>query len=123
MPTVSDLEQGVEDIYVRHARELGLSVWSGTLLPILGWRTYNEDREQMRNEFNEWLRQSPLFEGDTLSVSVDTAHQVLLVTSPSIQNYRFPILDTFCRPGNLHHWDLLFYRDYIRQNALRRVRN
>lgn len=63
MPTVEELERGTEELYVNHARKLGLKVWSGTLLPILGWRTYNEDRDAMRNEFNEWLRTSPLFDG------------------------------------------------------------
>lgn len=63
MPTVEGLIQGVSQIYVHHARKLGLKVWSGTLLPILGWRTYNEERETMRNAFNAWLRSSTLFDG------------------------------------------------------------
>jgi lysophospholipase L1-like esterase len=63
LPTVEEMEQGVENIYVRPAKEQGLRVWSGTLLPIYGWRTYNEERETMRQAFNEWLRTSPLFDG------------------------------------------------------------
>ncbi len=63
MPTVDELKQGMENLYIRHARELGLKVWSGTLLPIFGWRTYNAEREAMRCEFNEWLRTSTLFDG------------------------------------------------------------
>ena len=63
LPTVEQMCQGVEKIYVEHARELGLKVYSGTLLPIEGWRTYNNEREEMRCEFNEWLRTSPLFDG------------------------------------------------------------
>lgn len=63
MPTVQDLIQGTTEIYLAHARKLGLKVWSGTLLPIYGWRTYNEERDQMREEFNQWLRTSPLFDG------------------------------------------------------------
>lgn len=63
MPTVEEMKQGVEHLYVEHARKLGLRVWSGTLLPIYGWRTYNEDRDRMRCEFNEWLRTSQLFDG------------------------------------------------------------
>lgn len=62
MPTLDDLEQGVESLYVAHARSLGLRVWSGTLLPIFGWRTYNSDRDTMRCAFNHWLRTSPLFD-------------------------------------------------------------
>ena len=63
MPTIDDLEHGVQEIYVEHARRLGLRVWSGTLLPIEGWRTYNADRDKLRCEFNTWLRESPLFDG------------------------------------------------------------
>ena len=63
LPTVEQMEKGVEEIYVQYARELGLNVYSGTLLPIEGWRTYNQEREEMRCEFNEWLRTSPLFDG------------------------------------------------------------
>jgi len=63
LPTVEEMEQGVEDIYVKPAKAMGLRVWSGTLLPIHGWRTYNEDRENMRQTFNKWLRTSPIFDG------------------------------------------------------------
>lgn len=63
MPTLEDLEHGVKNIYVDYARKLGLRIWSGTLLPILGWRTYNEQRNSLREEFNEWLRTSELFDG------------------------------------------------------------
>lgn len=63
MPTVEDLIEGVDKLYVKHARKLGLKIFSGTLLPIYGWRTYNEDRESIRNKFNEWLRTSALFDG------------------------------------------------------------
>ncbi len=63
LPTVEDMKKGVENIYVKPAKEMGLKVWSGTLLPILGWRTYNEERENMRQAFNKWLRTSPIFDG------------------------------------------------------------
>lgn len=63
MPTLLDMQQGVEHLYVKHARSLGLNVWSGTLLPILGWRTYTDDRDLMRQDFNAWLLTSPLFDG------------------------------------------------------------
>jgi len=63
MPTAEDLQNGVEKIYVEHARKLGLRVFSGTLLPIFGWRTYDEGRDVIRNAFNEWLRTSKIFDG------------------------------------------------------------
>ncbi len=63
MPTAADLIQGVREIYVKYARKLNLKVYSGTLLPICGWRTYNENRDVIRNEFNQWLRTSADFDG------------------------------------------------------------
>ena len=36
MPTTADLIKGVQEIYLVHARKLGLKVYSGTLLPIFG---------------------------------------------------------------------------------------
>lgn len=63
MPTCEDLINGVKNFYLSHARKLGLKVYSGTLLPIFGWRTYNEDRDTIRNEFNQWLRTSKEFDG------------------------------------------------------------
>jgi len=63
MPSVEDLKNGVTDLYVQYARKLNLKVWSGTLLPIFGWRTYAPFRDEIRNEFNEWLRTSSLFDG------------------------------------------------------------
>ncbi len=63
MPTADDLKEGVRDIYVAHARKLNMKVWSGSLLPIEGWRTYNDQREAIRQDFNEWLRHDPMFDG------------------------------------------------------------
>ena len=63
MPTAEDLINGVRSLYVTHARKLGLKVYSGTLLPIYGWRTYNENRDFIRMAFNEWLRTAPDFDG------------------------------------------------------------
>ncbi|MBQ4377640.1 MAG: lipase [Treponema sp.] len=63
MPTAEDLERGVENFYIAHAKKLGYKVWSGTLLPIFGWRTYEPFREKVRGEFNEWLRTFRGFDG------------------------------------------------------------
>ena len=63
MPTADDLINGVRSLYVTHARKLGLKIYSGTLLPIYGWRTYNENRDIIRTAFNEWLRTAPDFDG------------------------------------------------------------
>ena len=67
MPTLADLQKGTKEIYVDYIRnhpELKhLKVYSGTLLPIYGWRTYNEERDKLRVAFNEWLRKSEIFDG------------------------------------------------------------
>ena len=63
MPTADDLINGVRSLYITHARKLGLKIYSGTLLPIYGWRTYNENRDIIRTAFNEWLRTAPDFDG------------------------------------------------------------
>ncbi len=63
MPSLQDLTQGVEELYIKHARKLGVKVWSGTLLPILGWRTYTEERDVLRKELNDWLRNCKDFDG------------------------------------------------------------
>ena len=63
MPTADDLINGVRSLYITHARKLGLKIYSGTLLPIYGWRTYNENRDIIRMAFNEWLRTAPDFDG------------------------------------------------------------
>lgn len=63
MPVLEDLINGVKNIYIEHAKKLGLKIWSGTLLPIFGWRTYSKDRDSIRNDYNQWLRTSTDFSG------------------------------------------------------------
>lgn len=63
MPSADDLIEGVRDIYVSYARSKGIKIYSGTLLPIKGWRTYADFREKIRNEFNSYLRSSSDFDG------------------------------------------------------------
>lgn len=63
MPTTQDLIEGTESIYIKHAKDLGLKVWGGTLLPIHGWRTYQQFRDDIRNEFNQWIRNTDSLDG------------------------------------------------------------
>lgn len=54
---------GVNDEAIIRFRQAP-SILSGSAPPpIEGWRTYNESRDQIRTEFNQWLRNSPLFDG------------------------------------------------------------
>lgn len=63
LPTCEQLIDGVRRFYLGHARSLGLKVYSGTLLPIKGWRTYSQMREDLKNSFNDYLRTSSDFDG------------------------------------------------------------
>lgn len=62
MPTVEELISGVKNLYIKCAREKGLKVYGATLLPIYGWRTYCDEKEKVRNEFNDWIRNSGDFD-------------------------------------------------------------
>lgn len=61
------------------------------------------------------------FRGDEATVSIDPEYNVLIVKGLDKEKYHFPMLDGFCAPGNLHHWDRSFYLESIRDNALHRV--
>ena len=63
LPTAEEMAEGFTRFYIEKARELGLKVWGGTLIPIEGWRTYEGFREVLKNEFNEWLRTTELLDG------------------------------------------------------------
>lgn len=62
LPTADDLIQGLRQ-YIRQAREYGLAVYIGTLLPIYGWRTYEPFRDELRCAVNEWIRRTSEIEG------------------------------------------------------------
>lgn len=55
MPTAQEMIDGIRH-YIEQAREYGLKVYLGTLLPIEGWRTYAMFRENIRDEVNAWMR-------------------------------------------------------------------
>ena len=62
LPTVDQLIEGMKK-YIAQARSFGYRVYVGTLLPIGGWRTYAPFREEMRNQFNDWIRTTDLIDG------------------------------------------------------------
>lgn len=62
LPTADDLIQGLRR-YIVQAREYGLDVYIGTLLPIYGWRTYEPFRDELRCAVNEWIRHTPEIDG------------------------------------------------------------
>lgn len=62
LPTVTELVSGLK-YYIECARKYGYRVYVGTLLPIKGWRTYAPFRDELRNAYNEWIRNSDLIDG------------------------------------------------------------
>lgn len=62
LPTAEELIDGLK-WYIKKAREMGYRVYLGTLLPIEGWRTYAPFRDELRNAYNDWIRQTDLADG------------------------------------------------------------
>ena len=62
MPTAEEMIEGYR-MYIEKAREYGLKVYMGTLLPIYGWRTYEPFRDDLRNALNDWMRTTKEIDG------------------------------------------------------------
>lgn len=62
LPSAEELIQGLKR-YIELARSYQYKVYAGTLLPIEGWRTYAPFREELKNTYNEWTRQTSLIDG------------------------------------------------------------
>ena len=63
LPTAEEMAEGFTEFYVKPAREMGLKVYGGTLIPIYGWRTYASFREELKDQFNEWIRTTDTLDG------------------------------------------------------------
>ena len=55
LPANGDLERGAKGMFAV-ASSNGLNVYACTLSPIKGWRIYAPVREELRQNFNSWLR-------------------------------------------------------------------
>lgn len=62
LPTADQMIDALKEM-IAHARSLGLKVWGATLLPINGWRTYAPFREELRQQYNEFIRTTELLDG------------------------------------------------------------
>ncbi|MBQ6796754.1 MAG: lipase [Clostridia bacterium] len=62
LPTVDELTEGL-CTYIAQAREMGLRVYVGTLLPMGGWRTDAPFRQELRNAYNDFIRTTDLIDG------------------------------------------------------------
>lgn len=108
----------------KSADDLGTIVsFNSVATPEDTWDVVSKDAAICMNPINfrtDDEKANFVFNGDTLSVHIDTKLNVLIVESKNMEEYRFPPLESFCKPGNLHHWDLLFYDDAIRKNTMLR---
>lgn len=55
LPTLNELKNGM-NYYLEEANKLNLETYVGTLVPIYNWRTYAKFREDLKNEFNKYLK-------------------------------------------------------------------
>ena len=62
LPTVDELVNGLKT-YIAQAREMGLKVYVGTLIPMGGWRTDAPFRQEMRHAYNDFIRTTDLIDG------------------------------------------------------------
>ena len=57
LPTVEELIDGLKT-YIAQAKEMGLKVYVGTLIPMGGWRTDAPFRQVMRHAYNDFIRRA-----------------------------------------------------------------
>ena len=62
LPTVEELIEGLK-VYIAQARDMGLKVYVGTLIPMGGWRTDAPFRQEMRHAYNDFIRTTDLIDG------------------------------------------------------------
>lgn len=62
LPTAQELIDGVQSFYLEPLKNADWRIYSATVLPFGGWRTYAPFREELREKFNEWLRTAKVFD-------------------------------------------------------------
>lgn len=62
LPTPEELVDGYR-VFISKAKEKGLKVFIGTILPINGWRTYEPFRNDLRVKVNEWIKTTDEIDG------------------------------------------------------------
>ena len=62
LPTKDELIDGLK-WYIDSAKELGFKVYVGTLLPIKGWRTYAPFRDELKDAYNDFIRNTSMIDG------------------------------------------------------------
>ncbi len=69
LPTAKEMIEGI-NYYKDISNKLGLEFMVGTLLPIYNWRTYEDFREELKNEFNYYLKSNYKYIDFNLEVGI-----------------------------------------------------
>ncbi len=77
LPTAEEMIEGLRN-YIKLAHGYGMKAYLGTLLPIEGWRTYADFREELRQSVNAWMRSTNEADG-----CIDFAAAVCNPANPS----------------------------------------
>lgn len=85
MPTCEQMVDGYR-FYIRKARKHKKKIYFATLLPIKGWRTYDDIRNKIRHEINDWIRTTDEIDG---FIDLDKA-----VRDPDDIDRMLPIFDS-----------------------------
>ncbi|MBQ0064782.1 MAG: lipase [Firmicutes bacterium] len=62
LPTAKEVIEGYR-VLIKMARERGLKIYFGTIIPFKGWRTYADFREDLKQEINAWIRTTDEIDG------------------------------------------------------------
>ncbi|MDO4465689.1 MAG: GDSL-type esterase/lipase family protein [Bacillota bacterium] len=62
LPTAQEVIDGYR-VLIKMARERGLKIYFGTIIPFKGWRTYAPFREDLKQEINAWIRTTDEIDG------------------------------------------------------------
>lgn len=62
LPCAEELIEGLRH-YIQTAHNAGLKIYLATILPFKGWRTFNDERNQIRLTVNTWIRENKEADG------------------------------------------------------------
>ena len=85
LPTAEELIEGLR-WYVRKGHEMGMKVYLGTIVTMLGWPSASEYKEGIRQEVNAWIRTQTEADG---CVDFDAA-----IRNPDDPSHRAPEYDS-----------------------------
>ncbi len=73
------------------------------------------------NPINWSTTNAPAQLNDSVTVTIDTKHQVLIVNGFNPNNFFLPALQDIFKTGNYHLQELTFYQPYLKKNIKQRI--